>query len=54
MLRELRNCPTAHRLLPFVMLAYGRQSTYLWRDENGVVHEIVQGEGGEQDDALMS
>ena len=54
MLRELRNCPTAHPLLPFVMLAYGRQSTYRWTDENGVVHEIVQGEGGEQDDALMS
>ena len=28
-------------------------STYLWEDDEGVVHEISQGEGGEQGDALM-
>ena len=28
-------------------------STYLWEDDEGVVHEVVQGEGGEQGDALM-
>ena len=53
MLRGLANCPNAHRLLPFVMLSYGRQSTYLWSDDQGIAHEIKQGEGGEQGDALM-
>ena len=32
---------------------YGSPSTYLWEDEEGGVHEIRQGEGGEQGDALM-
>ena len=27
--------------------------TYLWEDDEGVVHEVLQGEGGEQGDALM-
>jgi len=53
MLGALARTPTAHRLLPFVMLAYGRQSRYLWRDNEGNCHEVVQGEGGEQGDALM-
>ena len=53
MLRALARTPTAHRLLPFVMLAYGQQSRYLWRDDEGTCHEVLQGEGGEQGDALM-
>ena len=28
-------------------------ATYIWQDEKGVVHDIPQGEGGEQGDALM-
>ena len=32
---------------------YGSPSTYLWDDDDGVIHEIAQGEGGEQGDALM-
>ena len=28
-------------------------STFLWRDDAGVVHRIVQAEGGEQGDPLM-
>ena len=32
---------------------YGRQSTYLWDDDLGVVHQIPQTEGGEQGDPLM-
>ena len=39
--------------LPFVRQFYGSPSTYLWDDDNGVTHEIAQGEGGEQGDALM-
>ena len=37
-------------LLPFVSQLYGSPSTYLWEDEEGGVHEIRQGEGGEQGD----
>ena len=40
-------------LLPFMSQFYGSPSTYLWEDDEGVVHEIPQGEGGEQGDALM-
>ena len=39
--------------LPFVRQFYGSPSTYLWDDDDGVTHEIAQGEGGEQGDALM-
>ena len=53
MLSKLRSLPTAHRLLPFVLLSYGSPSTYLWRDAAGAVHSIPQGEGGEQGDPFM-
>ena len=53
MLSKLRSLPTAHRLLPFVLLSYGSPSTYLWRDAAGAVYSIPQGEGGEQGDPLM-
>ena len=39
--------------LSFCKQFYGRPSTYLWEDEEGVVREIQQGEGGEQGDPLM-
>ena len=29
---------------------YGSPSTYWWDDDEGVTHEVVQGEGGEQGD----
>ena len=50
MLRALRNTPDAACVLPFVRLFYGQPSTFLWRDDAGVVHRIVQAEGGEQGD----
>ena len=53
MLNAVRNLPTGHRLLPYLLLAYGRQSVYLWKDQAGSVHKVRQGEGGEQGDALM-
>ena len=37
----------------FRQTIYGRPSTHLWEDEMGQVHEIAQGEGGEQADPLM-
>ena len=42
------------KLLPFVRSFYGAPSTYLWEDEMGTTHEILQGEGGEQGDPLMA
>ena len=33
---------------------YGTASTYLWEDDEGTTHKIVQGEGGEQGNAMMS
>ena len=53
MLRGLRGMEGGDALLPFVSQFYGSPSTYLWEDEEGGVHEIRQGEGGEQGDALM-
>ena len=53
MLRSLLNTPSAHQMIPFVMLAYGQESCYLWRDSAGNTHEVRQGEGGEQGDPLM-
>ena len=40
-------------VLPFVRLFYSSPSVYLWEDEDGEVHTIDKGEGGEQEDALM-
>ena len=53
MLEALRRVPGGDQVLPFVRLFYDRQSTYLWEDDAGTVHHIVQGEGGEQGDPLM-
>ena len=39
--------------VPFVRMFYGAPSEYLWEDSQGVVHNIPQGEGGEQGDTLM-
>ena len=55
MLRALRHTPDAANVLPFVRLFLRPCSlpTFLWRDDAGVVHRIVQAEGGEQGDPLM-
>ena len=39
--------------LPFVRMSYGGPSRYYWTDDEGVRHEINQGEGGKQGDPLM-
>ena len=38
---------------PFVRMFYGSPSEYLWEHDEGTVHRIQQGEGGERGDALM-
>jgi len=53
MLGKLRTLPNAHKLLPYVVASYGSPSTYVWTDAESVIHDIHQGEGGEQGDALM-
>ena len=47
MLEGLRDVEGGDSVLPFVSQFYSSASTYLWDDELGVTHEIVQGEGGE-------
>ena len=39
--------------LPFTRMFYGRSSEYLWEMDDGQVHRIPQGEGGEQGDPMM-
>ena len=49
----LRDAPGCDPVLPFVLQFYGRRSMYFWEHDFGEVHDILQGEGGEQGDALM-
>jgi len=39
-------------LMPYARLFYAQDSTYVWYDDAGVAHEVRQGEGVEQGDAL--
>ena len=52
-MRGLRHKEGGEAVLLFVLQFYGAPSTYLWEDSEGGEHEILQGEGGEQGDALM-
>ena len=52
MLEALVSMPGGSAALPFVRLFYGKPSWYLWEDEDGAIHHIHQGEGGEQEDAV--
>ena len=45
--------PEGASLLPLVRLFYDKDSRYVWYDDDGLSHEICQGEGGEQGDPLM-
>ena len=53
MLSALRDLDGGGEILPFVSSFCGRPSCYLWEDKLGEIHDIHQGEGGEQGDALM-
>ena len=53
MLSGLMDMEEGDRLLPFVRLFYSDPSTFLWDDAVGDTHEIRQGEGVEQGNALM-
>ena len=53
MMEALHPNPELASLLPFVRLFYGKDSKYVWYDDDGLSHEICQGERGEQGDPLM-
>ena len=53
MLKGLLTMEGGDRVLPFVRLFYGNPSTFLWGNDFGGVHSVLQGEGGEQGDPLM-
>ena len=53
MLEALRTHEPLTGLLPFAAMYYGQASCYVYYDEEGVGHEVLQGKGGEQGDPLM-
>ena len=53
MLQALMRIEGVPAVMPFVRMFYGQASTHLWEDDEGVVHNIEQGEGGEQGDPMM-
>ena len=53
MLQALMSIERGSAAISFVRMSYGQASTYLWEDDEGHVHRIEQGEGGEQGDPMM-
>ena len=53
MLQGLMGIDDGGKVLPFVRTFCGQPSSFIWEDEVGDVHDILQGEGGEQGDRLM-
>ena len=53
MLAGLAHIEGGREVLPFVKLFFGAPSQCWWEDDEGVVHQIHQGEGGEQGDVMM-
>ena len=53
MLQALMSIESGSAAIPFARMFYGQASTYLWEDNEGHVHRIEQGEGGEQGDPMM-
>ena len=54
MLEALMRVEGGPAIMPFVRMFYGQPSSYLWEGDDGTVHHMEQGEGGEQGDPLMS
>ena len=53
MLQALMSIESGSAAILFVRMFYRQASTYLWEDNEGHVHRIEQGEGGEQGDPMM-
>ena len=52
-MKKLYSVPSLRGLLLFVRATYADPTQYVWEDEAGVQHRILQAEGGEQGDPLM-
>ena len=52
-LRKFASIPELECIVPLVRALYGSESRFLWTDDDGVVHTIVQAEGGKQGCPLM-
>ena len=52
-LQALMSIESGSAAIPFVRMFCGQASTCLWEDNEGHVHRIEQGEGGEQGDPMM-
>ena len=39
--------------MPFARLAHAEPTSFVWEDEDGSLHHIRQGEGGEQGDPVL-
>ena len=53
MLAKLHEVPSLQGLLPFVRATYANPTSYVWEDEAGAQHRVIQAEGSEQGDPLM-
>ena len=53
MLSKLLTFLGARAMLPYLLLTYGRESSYDWVGDDGEVRQVAQAEGGEQGDPLM-
>ena len=53
MLKKVHSVPGLRGMLHFVRETYAEPTTYMWRDQAGMPHRIVQAEGSEQGDPLM-
>ena len=53
MLQALMSIESGSAAILFVRMFHGQASTNLWEDNEGHVHRIEQGEGGEQGDPMM-
>ena len=53
MLEALMTVEGGPDIMPFVRQFYGQPPMYLWESDDDTVHQIEQGEGGEQGDPLM-
>ena len=52
-IRNILDTPELQDILPLVLALYGSESKFLWTDDDGNVHEIIQAESGEQGCRLM-
>ena len=50
---SLDELPAAREMIPFLRMFYGQQSKFFVNGADDDVFEVLQGEGGEQGDALM-